>query len=157
VPVRVIVTIRGERALFDFTGTGAAVAGPINATRFIAASAVYYSLKALVAPDVPANDGCYRPIDVHVPAGTILNPPPDAPVVGGNHETPSARSTRASRRSRRRSRSGSPRAGRPPPGSFSSARGRRAGGASSTRCTGAVKARAPAGTAGTPFGSTCRT
>jgi N-methylhydantoinase B len=36
---------------------------------------------------VPANDGCYRPIDVHVPAGTILNPPPDAPVVGGNHET----------------------------------------------------------------------
>ena len=63
------------------------MAGPINATRFIAASAVYYSLKALVAPDVPANDGCYRPIAVHVPAGTILNPPPEAPVVGGNHET----------------------------------------------------------------------
>jgi N-methylhydantoinase B len=36
---------------------------------------------------VPANDGCYRPIAVHVPAGTILNPPPEAPVVGGNHET----------------------------------------------------------------------
>jgi N-methylhydantoinase B len=87
VPVRVTVTVRGERAAFDFTGTGAAVAGPINATRFIAASAVYYSLKALVAPDVPANDGCYRPIAVHVPDGTILNPPPDAPVVGGNHET----------------------------------------------------------------------
>ena len=28
------------------------------------ASAVYYSLKSLVAPDVPANDGCYRPITV---------------------------------------------------------------------------------------------
>ena len=79
VPVRVTVTVRGERAAFDFTGTGAAVTGPMNATRFVAASAVYYSLKALVAPDVPANDGCYRPITVHVPDGTILNPPPEAP------------------------------------------------------------------------------
>jgi N-methylhydantoinase B len=87
VPVRVTVTVRGSRAAFDFTGTGAAVAGPVNATRFVAASAVYYSLKALVAPDVPANDGCYRPITVRVPDGTILNPPPAAPVVGGNHET----------------------------------------------------------------------
>lgn len=87
VPVRVTVTVRGERAAFDFTGTGAAVQGPVNATRFVAASAVYYTLKALAAPDVPANDGCYRPIAVHVPEGTILNPPPAAPVVGGNHET----------------------------------------------------------------------
>src|SRR5205823_4670487 len=54
---------------------------------FVACSAVYYSLKALVAPDVPGNDGCYRPIAVTVPPGTILNPPPDLPVVGGNHET----------------------------------------------------------------------
>jgi N-methylhydantoinase B len=87
VRVRVRVTIRGDRADFDFAGTGAAVRGPINATRFIAASAVYYSMKALAAPEVPANDGCYRPITVRVPEGTILNPPPAAPVVGGNHET----------------------------------------------------------------------
>jgi N-methylhydantoinase B len=85
--VRVTVTVRGERADFDFEGTGAAVQGPVNATRFVAASAVYYSMKALAAPDVPANDGCYRPIAVRVPEGTILNPPPAAPVVGGNHET----------------------------------------------------------------------
>ena len=36
---------------------------------------------------MPGNDGCYRPITVSAPPGTILNPPPDAPVVGGNHET----------------------------------------------------------------------
>jgi N-methylhydantoinase B len=87
VPVRVAVTIRGDRAAFDFTGTGAAVKGPINTTPFVARSAVYYSLKSLVAPDIPGNDGCYAPIRVTVPPGTILNPPPDAPVVGGNHET----------------------------------------------------------------------
>jgi len=87
VPVRVTVTVKGDRAAFDFAGTGAAVRGPVNTTPFVACSAVYYSLKALVAPDVPGNDGCYRPIAVTVPPGTILNPPPDLPVVGGNHET----------------------------------------------------------------------
>jgi N-methylhydantoinase B len=87
VPVRVTVTVRGGRALFDFTGTGPAVKGPVNATPYVTSSAVYYSVKSLVAPDVPANDGCYRPISTHIPSGTILNPPLSAPVVGGNHET----------------------------------------------------------------------
>jgi N-methylhydantoinase B len=87
IPVRVTITVKGGRASFDFAGTGAAVRGPVNTTPFVACSAVYYSLKALVAPDVPGNDGCYRPIAVTVPPGTILNPPPDRPVVGGNHET----------------------------------------------------------------------
>jgi N-methylhydantoinase B len=88
-PVRVRVTVRieGGRAAFDFAGTGAAARGPVNTTPFVACSAVYYSLKSLVAPEVPGNDGCYAPIRVSVPPGTILNPPPDAPVVGGNHET----------------------------------------------------------------------
>jgi N-methylhydantoinase B len=87
VPVRVTVTVRGGRAAFDFTGTGPAVKGPVNATPYVTASAVYYSMKSLVAPDVPANDGCYRPIATLIPPGTILNPPLGAPVVGGNHET----------------------------------------------------------------------
>jgi N-methylhydantoinase B len=87
VPIRVTVTVRGDTARFDFAGTGAAVKGPVNTTPFVAASAVYYSLKSLVAPDVPGNDGCYRPISVAVPPDTILSPAPGAPVVGGNHET----------------------------------------------------------------------
>jgi N-methylhydantoinase B len=87
VPVRVTVTVRGERIAFDFTGTGLAVKGPVNATPYVTSSAVYYSMKALVAPEVPANDGCYRPITVHIPPDTILSPPLDSPVVGGNHET----------------------------------------------------------------------
>ncbi|MGH7318129.1 MAG: hydantoinase B/oxoprolinase family protein [Candidatus Rokuibacteriota bacterium] len=87
VPVRVTVTVKGDRVTFDFAGTGAAVEGPVNTTPFVTCSAVYYSLKALVAPEVPGNDGCYAPIAVAVPPGTILSPAPDAPVVGGNHET----------------------------------------------------------------------
>jgi N-methylhydantoinase B len=85
--IRVRVTIRGDEAFFDFAGTDPQAAGPINTTRFIACSSVYYAMKALVAPDVPPNDGCYRPLHVTVPPRSLLDPDPDRPVVGGNHET----------------------------------------------------------------------
>lgn len=85
--IRVRITVRGDEAHFDFTGTDPETAGPVNTTPFIACSSVYYAMKALVAPEVPPNDGCYRPLTVTVPPGTVLSPRPDRPVVGGNHET----------------------------------------------------------------------
>jgi N-methylhydantoinase B len=85
--INVRVDKRGDEARFDFSGTAAQARGPVNTTPFIACSAVYYAMKALVAPEVPPNDGCYRPLSVHVPPGTVLSADPDRPVVGGNHET----------------------------------------------------------------------
>jgi N-methylhydantoinase B len=38
-------------------------------------------------PSIPANAGCFKPIQVKAPAGTILNAEPPAPVAGGNVET----------------------------------------------------------------------
>jgi N-methylhydantoinase B len=85
--IRVRVAIHGDEATFDFGGTDGQAAGPVNTTPFIARSSVYYAMKALVAPEVPPNDGCYRPLRVRVPPGSVLDPDPDRPVVGGNHET----------------------------------------------------------------------
>jgi N-methylhydantoinase B len=85
--VKVRVEIRGDEATFDFTDTAPQARGPVNTTFFIACSAAYYATKALVAPEVPPNDGCYRPLRVVVPRGSLLNADPDRPVVGGNHET----------------------------------------------------------------------
>jgi N-methylhydantoinase B len=85
--VRVRVTVAGDEATFDFAGTDPQASGPVNTTRFIACSSVYYAMKALIAPEVPPNDGCYRPLRVIVPPRSVLDPDPDRPVVGGNHET----------------------------------------------------------------------
>src|SRR3970282_751333 len=85
--IRVRVEIRGDEATFDFTGTAPQARGPVNTTYFIACSSVYYAMKALAAPEVPPNDGCYRPLRVVVPPGTVLSADPDRPVVGGKHET----------------------------------------------------------------------
>jgi len=85
--IKVRVTKRGEEASFDFSGSDGQAMGPVNTTYYIACSGVYYAMKALVAPDAPPNEGCYRPLRVIVPKGSVLNADPDRPVVGGNHET----------------------------------------------------------------------
>lgn len=86
-PIRVRIDLEGDRARFDFSDSGDAARGPVNTTRFIAAASVFYAVKALVGADIQANGGCYRPLEVVTRAGSVLDPGPEYPLVGGNHET----------------------------------------------------------------------
>ena len=85
--IAVTVTVSGGEITYDFTGTDSQAAGPINTTYFGTCSAAYCATRNLTDPSIPANDGCYRPIRVIAPPGTILNATLPAPVVAGNHET----------------------------------------------------------------------
>ena len=87
VAVRVRVDIAGDSATFDFSETADAARGPVNTTPFIAAAAVFYVVKALFGPDIQPSGGCYRPLGIVTRPGSLLDPGPDRPVVGGNHET----------------------------------------------------------------------
>jgi N-methylhydantoinase B len=87
VKLAVEVTIKGDSVEFDFSDSDSQTAGPLNCTYFTTCSAVYYAIKALVGPEIPPNEGCYRCITVNAPRGSITNPEPGAPLVGGNHET----------------------------------------------------------------------
>ena len=86
-PIRVRIELKGDSAVFDFSQSGDAAAGPVNTTPFIAAASVYYAMKALVGPDIQPSGGCYRPLEVVTRPGSVLDPGPERPVVGGNHET----------------------------------------------------------------------
>jgi 5-oxoprolinase (ATP-hydrolysing) len=86
-PVAVRIHVRGDRMRIDFTGTGAASRGNLNAPRAVTEAAVIYVLRALVAERIPLNGGCLAPVELIVPAGSLLDPPPGAAVVGGNVET----------------------------------------------------------------------
>lgn len=86
-PVVAAVTIDGDSVDVDFEGTAAQTDGPINAVFAVTASATYYAIRCVTDPDIPPNHGCYRPIDIDAPEGTIVNPTPPAAVVGGNLET----------------------------------------------------------------------
>lgn len=87
VPIRVAITVRGDEARFDFDGTAPQIRGCLNANPAITLSAVFYVVRALAGRDVPANQGCLRPVELRIPSGSLLDPRPPAAVAGGNVET----------------------------------------------------------------------
>ncbi len=86
VPIRVRITIDGQRAIIDFTGSAPQVSGAINAVEAITVSAVSYVFRCLINGDVPASAGLMEPIIVKAPRGTVVNAIPPASVAGGNVE-----------------------------------------------------------------------
>jgi N-methylhydantoinase B len=84
VPVRVAIERRGTDLVIDFTGTGEQTRGPINAPLAATESSVYFAVLSMLAPDLPSNYGCYKPIKVVAPKGTVINPAEPAAVVGRN-------------------------------------------------------------------------
>jgi N-methylhydantoinase B len=87
IPIRARVTIHKESLTVDFTDTAPQVDGNVNAPRSVTKSAVYFVVRAVTDPDIPPNDGCYQPVSVEIPNGSLLDPEPPAAVVGGNVET----------------------------------------------------------------------
>lgn len=71
-------------AVFDFSATGREVHGNLNAPRAVTLSAILYCLRCMVGHDLPLNQGCLAPVKVVLPENSLLNPSPDAAVVGGN-------------------------------------------------------------------------
>ena len=62
-PVVVTLTVDGEHATFDFTGTGAQRPGNVNAVEAVTVSAVAFALRSATDPSIPANGGAMRPVD----------------------------------------------------------------------------------------------
>jgi N-methylhydantoinase B len=87
VPIEVTVTVDGTTMTVDFAGTASQVRGNLNAPLSVAKSAVYFVVRSVTDPEIPPNDGCYQPVTVTAPEGSLLNPTPPAAVVGGNVET----------------------------------------------------------------------
>ncbi|MGJ5748905.1 5-oxoprolinase (ATP-hydrolysing) [Streptomyces puniciscabiei] len=77
-------------AVLDFTGTSPQQPGNLNAPTSVVMAAVLYVFRTLVADDIPLNSGCLKPLDVRVPAGSMLSPAYPAATVAGNVETSQA-------------------------------------------------------------------
>ena len=87
--VEVTITVDREkrRARIDFSGTSAQLSSNFNAPSAVCRAACLYVLRTLVDDDIPLNDGCLKPIDIHIPQGCMLAPSYPAAVVAGNVET----------------------------------------------------------------------
>ena len=79
-PLKVKVTLDQGRMVADFTGTDAQAPGPINSSGAALVTAVRCALKAITDPDIPANGGCFRHVQIICPPGTLLTAVSPAPV-----------------------------------------------------------------------------
>jgi N-methylhydantoinase B len=88
-PIQVAVTVRHRpkpAIEFDFAGTSPQAQGGINMVAQALRATVTYAVKAVVAPEVPINDGFDRPIRIVAPPGSLVNARPPA-AVGGRTDT----------------------------------------------------------------------
>ena len=85
--IRVEVRIAGDEVEVDFVGSSPQVAGPFNSVLGYTYSGVYMTFQAATDPDISPNAGCYRPIRILAPEGSIVNPRFPAACTGGNEVT----------------------------------------------------------------------
>ncbi len=87
IAIRATVTLRDGHVTCDLTGSDLQVAGNVNAPVAVTLSAAVYALRAVAAPDLPANDGLRRALTLETTPGTIVDARPPAAVAAGNVET----------------------------------------------------------------------
>jgi N-methylhydantoinase B len=87
--LRLRATVRGERLILDFDGSAAEHGGNLNCPIAVTRSACLFAVRVLTDPDIPPTAGAYRPIELRVPLGSVLNARPGAAVAAGNVETSS--------------------------------------------------------------------
>jgi N-methylhydantoinase B len=87
IAIALLLELRDGRARLDYSGTSEQLSFPLNAVFGVTLSGVHYALRAVTDPTIPMNEGCFRPVEVFAPQGTLLNPIRPAPVSGGNVET----------------------------------------------------------------------
>ncbi|HVM78447.1 MAG TPA: hydantoinase B/oxoprolinase family protein [Stellaceae bacterium] len=81
-PIRIEVAaiVKDGTITFDFEGTSPQVRGPLNCVPSGSLAAACFAVRALTDPRIPTNGGCFRPVELRLPKGTIVNPEEPAPV-----------------------------------------------------------------------------
>jgi len=85
--IHVDVHVQGEEVVVDYSGSDRQAKGPINAVLSVAWSSAYNAILHLTDASIPKNSGCFRPIKIVAPGGSVLNCDYPATCVGGNTET----------------------------------------------------------------------
>jgi N-methylhydantoinase B len=80
IKISVTATIGDGDITFDFDGTSPQVKGPFNCVPSGSLSAACFAIRVLTGSDIPTNGGCFRPIKLNLPEGSIVNPVEPAPV-----------------------------------------------------------------------------
>lgn len=72
--IAVAVTVRDGAIHFDLSGSSPQTRGPVNAVPSGSLAAACFAVRAVTDPSIPTNGGCFRPIGLTLPEGSIVNP-----------------------------------------------------------------------------------
>lgn len=75
-PIRIHcrLSVRGDELTADYAGSSPQVQRGLNVVLNYTAAYTNYALKCALCPEVPHNDGSFRPVTVTAPEGCIFNP-----------------------------------------------------------------------------------
>ena len=93
IEIRALVRVHGDELTVDFAGSSGPVPLGINVALNYTRAYTTYGIKCVISPDVPNNEGSFRPVHVTAPPGSILNARFPAAVAGRHlvgHFLPSA-------------------------------------------------------------------
>jgi len=74
ITLKLSLTIEGDRVIADYTGTDAQVDRAINCALCYTYAMTMYGVKVCTSPNLPNNEGAWRPISIIAPDGCIVNP-----------------------------------------------------------------------------------
>jgi len=80
--LRARLEVRGDKLTVDYEGSAGASPLGINVCLNYTRAYTTYGLKCALSPEIPNNDGSFRPIEIRAPAGSILNAVPPSAVCG---------------------------------------------------------------------------
>jgi len=90
IQVRISVDRQQREATIDFTGTSPQDRGNYNAPTAVCKAAALYVFRTLVGDEIPLNEGCFKPLRIIIPPGSMISPAYPAAVISGNTEVSQA-------------------------------------------------------------------
>ena len=73
IPIKIAVTIDGDRVHVDYSGSGEQAAGGMNGSYATSQAAAGIPFMYYIDPEIPHNHGCITHITTYAPEGTICN------------------------------------------------------------------------------------
>jgi N-methylhydantoinase B len=74
IPIEVAIYRENGDLVVDFAGTGPQTRSPFNSCLSNTYACVYMALRVVLADDIPASNGLYRPVTIKAAEGSIVNP-----------------------------------------------------------------------------------
>ena len=73
IPIRLKLTISGDRVTADFSQSAPQVRGSLNCSLSVTKASTFTAIKCFCRTPFPPNSGFFRPIEVIAPEGTVVN------------------------------------------------------------------------------------